>query len=44
MFHIAYGWMAGFILQFKVFLGQKSNEMSNFCNLRQKILIVHLGS
>ena len=36
MFHIAFGWMTEFILAFKVFLGQKLYEMSDFCNLDQK--------
>ena len=34
MFHILYRWMAGFILPFKVFLGQnldKLSEKSNLC-------------
>ena len=28
MFHILYGWIAGFILSFKVFLGQKLDKLS----------------
>ena len=44
MFHILYGWMAGFILPFKVFLGQKLDKLSEKSNLCQKILVVHLGS
>ena len=33
MFHILYGWMAGFILSFKVFLGQKLDKLSEKSNL-----------
>ena len=44
MFHILYGWMAGFILPFKVFLGQKLDKLSEKSNLYKKILVVHLGS
>ena len=36
MFHILYGWMAGFILSFKVFLGQKLDKLSEKSNLSQK--------
>ena len=36
MFHILYGWMAGFILSFKVFLGQKLDKLSEKSNLCQK--------
>ena len=36
MFHILYGWMAGFILPFKVFLGQKLDKLSEKSNLCQK--------
>ena len=35
MFHILYGWMAGFILSFKVFLGQKLDKLSEKSNLYQ---------
>ena len=33
MFHILYGWMAGFILSFKVFLGQKLDKLTEKRNL-----------
>ena len=36
MFHILYGWMAGFILSFKVFLGQKLEKLSEKSNLYQR--------
>ena len=36
MFHILYGWMAGFILSFKVFWGQKLDKLSGKSNLYQK--------
>ena len=36
MFHIFYGWMAGFILPFKVFWGQKLDKLSEKSNLCQK--------
>ena len=36
MFHILYWWMAGFILPFKVFLGQKLDKLSEKSNLCQK--------
>ena len=44
MFHILYGMMAGFILPFKVFLGQKLDKLSEKSNLCQKIFVVYLGS
>ena len=37
MFHILYGWMAGFI-------GQKIDKLSEKSNYVKKILVVHLGS
>ena len=36
MFHILYGWMAGFILPFKVFLGRKLDKLSEKSNLCQR--------
>ena len=36
MIHILYGWMAGFILPFKVFFGQKLDKLSEKSNLCQK--------
>ena len=36
MFYILYGWMAGFILPFKVFLGQKLDKLSEKSNLYQR--------
>ena len=36
MFHILYGWMAGFVLSFKVFLGQKLDKLSEKSNLYQR--------
>ena len=36
MFHVLYGWMAGFILPFTVFLGQKLDKLSEKSNLYQK--------
>ena len=36
MFHLLYGWMAGFILSFKVFLGQKLDKFSEKSNLYQR--------
>ena len=36
MFHILYGWMAGFILSFKVFWGQKLDKLSEKSNLYQR--------
>ena len=36
MFHILYGWMAGFILLFKVFWGQKLDKLSEKSNLYQR--------
>ena len=36
MFHILYGWMAGFILPFKVFWRQKFDKLSEKSNLCQK--------
>ena len=36
MLHILYGWMAGFILYFKVFLGQKLDKLSEKSNLCQR--------
>ena len=36
MFHILYGWMSGFILSFKVFLGQKLEKLSEKSNLYQR--------
>ena len=44
MFHILYGWMAGFILSFKVFLWQKLNKLNEKSNLYQETFVVHLGS
>ena len=44
MFHILYGWMAGFILSFKVFWGQKLDKLSEKSHLCKKIFVVHLGS
>ena len=45
MLPILYGWMAGFILPFKVFWGQKLDKLSEkkvICV--KKILVVYLGS
>ena len=39
MFHILHGWMAGFILPFKVFLGQKLDKLSEKSNLYQRNII-----
>ena len=36
MFHILYGRMAGFIVPFKVFWGQKLDKLSEKSNLCQK--------
>ena len=36
MFHILYGWMAGFPLSLKVFLGQKLDKLSEKSNLYQR--------
>ena len=36
--------MAGFILPFKVFWGQKSDKLSEKVIYVKKILVVHLGS
>ena len=36
MFQILYGWMAGFILPFTVFLGQKLDKLSEKSNLYQR--------
>ena len=36
MFHTLYGWMAGFILPFKVFWGQKLDKLSEKSNLYQR--------
>ena len=36
MFHILYGWMAGSILSFKVFLGQKLEKLREKSNLYQR--------
>ena len=44
MFHILYGWMAGFILSFKVFLGQKLEKLSEKIIYIKEIFFVHLGS
>ena len=37
MFHILYRWMAGFILSFKVFLGQKLDKLSEKSNLYKRL-------
>ena len=44
MFHILYGWMAEFILSFKVFLGQKLEKLIEKSNYLKEIIFVHLGS
>ena len=36
MFHILYGWMLGFILSFKVFLGQILDKLNEKSNLYQR--------
>ena len=36
MFRILYGWMAGFILWFRVFWGQKLDKLSEKSNLYQR--------
>ena len=44
MFHILYGWIAGFILSFKVFLGQKLDKLSERSIFIKEIFVFHLGS
>ena len=44
MFHVLNGWMAGLILSFKVFLGQKLDKLNDKSNLYQRNIFVHLGS
>ena len=39
MFHILYGWMAGFILSLKVFLGQKLYKLSKKIFISKKYLL-----
>ena len=44
MFRILYGWMAGFLLSFKVFLGQKLDKLSVKVIYIKEVFVVHLGS